>query len=220
MRSGDSLSGVRRAGRGQTVPQEVSFTQFVKYASTPPNRRGPVVGQIVGGSDYSPVTDFYLGMRHALGSDRRTTRDGTAVEAAAVNATMRKQARYSTLASAWSAVIGRWQACTAVPVDRTRIAIGGLSVRVPAPIAEEHEDGTVELVKVHLAEPQLDPAVVDMILRLYQRAYAAEYPGAVITFVDLPRRRLLTSERRDLSTLDFWIETDAAGLAYALRNAA
>ncbi|MGF0118676.1 hypothetical protein ACQFYA_20485 [Promicromonospora sp. Marseille-Q5078] len=192
----------------------------MKYASTPPNRRGPVVGQIVGGAGWSPRTDFYLGMRHALVSDRRTTRDGAAVEAAAVNANTRKQARYSALASAWSNILGRWAACSSVHVERTRIAIGGLSVRVPAPIAEEHEDGTIELVKVHLAEPELDPTTIDMFLRLYQRAYAAEYPEAGITFVDLSRGGLWTSEGRDLAALDFWIETDAAGLAYALRTAA
>ncbi len=124
------------------------------------------------------------------------------------------------LASAWSNVLERWAACASVHVERTRIAIGGLSVRVPAPIAEEHEDSTVELVKVHLAEPELDPTTVDMFLRLYQRAYAADYPKAVIAFVDLSRGRVWTSEGRDLTGLDFCIETDAAGLAYALRTAA
>jgi len=192
---------------------EVRLTQFVNYASTAPSRRKSFLADSGG---YVFYKDFYLRFRRAVMSDRRTTRDGAAVHAAAQNATPRYARRYGELATKWSTEIDRWGECTGLDVEQVTYPVGGLDVLVSVPFAEVYPDGGVELVFVRFTKDPRDGDVVDMMLRLVQRAYAGSLPEAVVTFLDLEHEVIRSTAGRDLSGHDFWIETDAAGLAYVL----
>lgn len=192
---------------------EVRLTKFVSYASTAPSRRWAVAADTSG---YVFYKDFYLGLRRALSSDRRTTRDGAALHAAAQNASARHARRYSELAAKWSAEVDRWNDCVGHDVEPMTHMVGGLAIHVSVPFAEIYPDGTVELVFVRFPKDPLEGRVIDMMLRLVQLAYAELIPGAVVTFLDLERGVLRTTEGRDLSGQDFWIDAEAADLANAL----
>jgi hypothetical protein len=145
------------------VLRDPSLNEFTTYAGTTPSGRGPLVHRMLNGGAYNPAQDFYRGLRPAVMNDRRTTRDGAAVEAAVTNAHEKKRARYARLAEKWSALIPRWSDSNPIQVDRTRLLVGGLSIKVPAPIVEQHPDGAIELAYVYFKEQSPIPAVTDMI---------------------------------------------------------
>lgn len=59
-----------------------------------------------------------------------------------------------------------------------------------------------------------------MVLRVVQRAYEGAEPGFEVVYVDLWGGRTQAIDGRTLTRHDTRIDTDAAGLAYALRHAA
>lgn len=194
------------------------LTGFVNYVVASPRTRPAAVKQALG-TDYHVSHDFYLRMRSAIAADRRTTRDGAAVDAAAANATTKKRTAYRRLATNWPAVLGRWASSHPTAVERVDLDVAGLQLTISPAFAELHPNGTTEVVVVRYPAP-LSNRHLDLIVRLIQRAYAPTVPNLVATVVDLQEPKLRSSEgRTDLSGLDPWIDTEAAGLAYALRAA-
>lgn len=198
---------------------ETRLGGFVTYATSRPTARAGAIRQAIGG-DYKVEQDFYRRFRLAVEADRRGARDGSAIAAAVANANEHKAARFTALARRWPNVVARWDQCRHVEVERAAINIAGLGLTLSPSFAELHPDGLLELVVMCYADKKYSASDIDMVLRVVQRAYSSLYPSAMITFVDLPGRRIRTSQGKDLSRHDTWIETDAAGLAYAMRNAA
>lgn len=200
-----------------TTP-ETRLSGFIAYATSRPSGRAAAVRQAIGG-DYRVEQDFYLRMRRAVEADRAGARDGEAIAAAVRNATPKKVRRFAALGKNWPKVSARWDDCTAAEVERASVTIAGLTVSLSASFAERHPDGTLEIVMMGYSAPEA-AADLDMVLRVVQRAYSPLYPDANITYVDLGRGRVRTTVGRDLRHHDMRIDTDAAGLAYALRMAA
>lgn len=196
------------------------LTGFLNYVTASPTRRAAAVRQATG-SDYDPAHDYYLRMRHAIAADRRTTRDGAAAAAAVKNATPKKRERFEVLAGNWRRIARRWSDCTPASVSRTDVAVGGLTLTISPSFAEVHPDGTLEIVVVRFAATPLSRQQMDLVLRLMQRAFDPSHPDCVLTYVDLGSRTVRNSRDRAtaLASLDTWAETEAAGLAYALRAA-
>lgn len=169
------------------------------------------------GAEYSPARDWWRGMRTALASDRRTTRDGQALRAAATNVRdPKKKPLYSAMADAWPDVAERWVNHVHVPVRPVTITLGGLDVRVSPSFCERSAEGT-EVVIVSFTERKIDDTAIDGVLRLLQRAY----PGVEGLFIDLRRPgRIRTTRGRDLEHLDGWLESAAVYLAHVLSDAA
>lgn len=201
------------------IAPQTRLSGFITYTTARPSARASAVKQAIG-ADYDFVADHYLRLRRAVKADRRGTRDGAAVAAAVANATPKKAASYTVLGKNWPKIARRWQECKSVTVDDAEIFIAGLRVLVRPSFAELHPDGALELVVMGYSAANHPADALDTVLRLVQRAYAQLHPEAVVTYVDLYTKRVRTSEGRDLSSHDIRIDTDAAGLAYAMRNAA
>jgi len=202
-----------------TTRPATNLTGFVNYATARPTARASAIRRAELG-DYNPRGDFYRRMRVAVQADRRTARDGSAVEAAVVNADSRRKPRFARLTANWEKIYHRWDSCKPHEIHRVEVDVAGLSLSVSPTFAELRPDGILEIVVVRYAENAHSIEDLDMILRVVQRAYRRTHPAAVVVCVDLWGARLRTSEGRDLTRHDTRIETDAAGLAYALRNAA
>lgn len=198
---------------------ETRLGGFVAYATSRPTARAGAIRQAIGG-DYKVEQDFYRRFRLAVDADRRGARNGSAIAAAVANANEHKAARFTALARRWPSVATRWDDCRHTEVERATINIAGLGLTLSPSFAELHPDGLLELVTMCYANKKYSASDIDMVLRVVQRAYEPLHPKATITFVDLPGRRIRTSAGKDLTRHDTRIETDAAGLAYALRNAA
>lgn len=198
---------------------ETRLTGFLAYAVARPTARAAAIRLAIGG-DYKIEQDFYKRFRTAIEADRRALRDGSTIEAAVANATEKKVARFTHLAKKWKKTAPRWSACTPIEVEKAVVNIAGLGVALRPSFAETRPDGTLEIVWVNYCDKGYTTTDIDMVLRLFQRAYTHLFPKAVITVVDLPSGRVRTSEGVDLTKHDLRIDTDAAGLAYALRNAA
>jgi hypothetical protein len=192
---------------------------FTKYLGAPPQRAGVVARQLKTqvGAKYDPRTDFWKQMRPALVNDRRTSRDGQAVWAAAANATPSKTAHYTTIAQRWEQVIPRWDGGTFSPVPTLTVKIGGLSVKIPASFAEGHPDGGLEVVYTHLNSAALPDPLPDAIMRILQR----RHPAATITYVDVHRpNHIRTSDGRDLTSYDAYLDQAGMYLAFVLTKQA
>lgn len=198
---------------------ETRLGGFVAYATARPTARASAIRQAVGG-DYKIEQDFYLRFRRAVKADRQGARDGAAIAAAVTNATPKKAQKFAQLAANWPKVSHRWAHASPAVVDRASVVIAGLTVTVVPSFVEEEANGQLEIVVMGYAADRLSAVDIDMILRVVQRAYAPLYPAARVAYVDLAHARVRTTDGRDLSRHDTWIDTDAAGLAYAMRNAA
>lgn len=188
---------------------------FTKYLGAPPQRAGVVARRLAAqvGTQYDPRTDFWKPMRPALVNDRRTTRDGQAVWAAAQNATASKKAHYAAVARGWEQVIPRWDGGTCVPVPTLVVEIGGLSVKISASFAERHPDGELEVVYTHLNSAPLPDPLPDAVIRVLQR----RHPQATITYVDAHRPdRIRSSHGRDLTPYDAYLDQAGMYLAHVL----
>lgn len=201
-----------------TTP-ETRLSGFLAYATARPTARAAAIRLAIGG-DYKIEQDFYKRFRGGIEADRRGLRDGSAVEAAVTNATEKKVARFTHLAKQWKKAAPRWADCTPIDIEKAVVNIAGLGVSLRPSFAETRPDGTVEIVWVNYCDKGYTATDIDMVLRLFQRAYTPLHPDAVITVVDLSSGRVRTSEGVDLTKHDLRIDTDAAGLAYAMRNAA
>lgn len=198
---------------------ETRLTAFINYATARPTARAGAIRQAVG-SDYKVEQDFYLRFRRAVTTDRQRGRDGAAIAAAVTNATPNKAQRFAELAANWPKVTQRWAHTSPATIDRTSVVIAGLTVTVAPSFVEQDASGQLEIVIMGYAAERLSAADLDMVLRVVQRAYAPLHPAARIAYVDLAHARVRTTDGKDLSRHDTRIDTDAAGLAYAMRNAA
>lgn len=192
---------------------------FVKFISGTPSKRGEAVRQAAE-SDYQFFRDFYLRFRQAIDADRRTTRDGAALEAAVTNADKRHAGRFALLAGRWATVIPRWDAAARTTVSAVDVVVGGLTLTVSASLAEVLPDGRVEIVFVKYNSDAISDDEMGAVLRVMQLAFAAEHPSGVLTFINLSTGRVLTAGMGDdLSRFDPAIEAEAAAMAEALRAA-
>lgn len=198
---------------------ETRLGGFVAYATARPTARASAIRQAVGG-DYKVEQDFYLRFRRAVTTDRQGPRDGAAIAAAVTNATTKKAQRFAELAANWPKVSQRWAHTSPAAVDRASVVIAGLTVTVVPSFVEQEANGQLEIVIMGYAAERLSAADLDMVLRVVQWAYAPLYPAARAAYVDLAHARVRTTDGQDLRRHDIRIETDAAGLAYAMRNAA
>lgn len=196
-----------------------TLMKFLHVNATAPARVGGAAQSLRAsyGLDYSPARDFWRGMRCALPTDRRTTRDGQALRAAATNARdPKKKPLYATMAGAWPEVARRWASHEHFPIQPKTITVGGLDIRVSPSFAEIAADGTIEIVLVSFNEQKLDNTAIDGALRIMQRAY----PNAECVFIDLRRELTHTTHGRTLDQLDGWLESSALYLAHTLADAA
>ena len=201
---------------------QLSATSLMKYlhvSATSPAAVGTEAHTLRSnyGAEYSPARDWWRGMRVALTVDRRTTRDGQALRAAATNVRdPKKKPLYSAMADAWPDVAERWAQHAHAPVRPVTITLGGLDVRVSPSFCEHNADGA-EVVIVSFTERKIDDTAIDGVLRLLQCAY----PDTEAAFVDLRRPgRVRTTHGRDLEHLDGWLESAAVYLAHVLSEAA
>lgn len=196
-----------------------TLMKFLHVNATAPARVGGAAQSLRAsyGVAYSPARDFWRGMRCALPADRRTTRDGEALRAAATNArNPKKKPLYAAMADAWPEVAKRWASHEHYPIQPKTVTVGGLDIRVSPSFAEAAADGTVEIVLVSFVEQKLDNTAIDAALRVMQRAY----PGTECVFVDLRRETLRTTHGRTPDQLDGWLESSTLYLAHILADAA
>ncbi len=187
---------------------------MVKYLNARPARAGVVANQIAAqvGQPYFLPGDYWKSMREALVADRRLTRDGQALAAAAQNARdPKKKASFAAAAHNWAELAPRWDGCEHVHLPATTVTLGNLPVRIPALCAERRPDGQLEVLLVRFNLEELGSDAVQGALRILQRAY----PGATVTFVDVPRKKV-TAARGDLATYDAYLDQAGMYLAYIL----
>lgn len=197
----------------------IYLSAVTQYLNTKPAQAGTVANRIAARAalPYRVETDFWKRARAALLADRRTTRDGQALHAAAQNTPdQKKMPLFAAAARRWEQVAPRWARCEHVPLPTASVTIGGLEVKIPAGFAERHPDGGLEVVIVRFNEDKLSDDVVDAVLRLVQR----RYPTCTITFVDLPRLTIRTTRGRNLENYDAWLDQAGMYLAYVMDQAA
>lgn len=200
----------------------VSASQLMQYLHVTATSPASVGGKArdlrtAYGAPYQPARDWWRGMRGALGRDRRTTRDGQALRAAATNVRdPKKKPLYSATATAWPAVAQRWNDHEHFPISPVTLTIGGLDVRVSPSFAEEGPAG-IEVVLGSFTELKIRDEAIDAVLRLMQRAY----PGTTAVYVDMRRpEHIRTTHGRNLECLDDWIESAGIYLAHVLADVA
>ncbi len=198
---------------------ETRLSGFVAYATARPTARANAIRQAIGG-DYKVEQDYYLRFRRAVEAEMRGHRDGSAIKNAVTNATEKKANRFALLAANWPKVAQRWASSTPAEVERAFVTVAGLTITIAPSFAEIDAAGQLEIVLMGYSAHGYTTADIDMILRLVQRAYTPALPNARVTYVDLATPRVRTTDGRDLSRHDTRIDTDAAGLAYAMRTAA
>lgn len=196
----------------------INFTSMVKYLNASPSRAGTVANQIAAqvGKPYFLPGDYWKAMREALVADRRLTRDGQALAAAAQNTSdPKKKSSFAAAARNWADLASRWDGCTHVHLPATTVMLGNLPVRIPALCAEQLPSGELEVLLVRFNLDELNPDAVQGALRILQRAY----PGAAVTFVDVPRKKVITAGAR-LKKYDGWLDQAGMYLAYVLEGQA
>jgi hypothetical protein len=165
---------------------------FINFANASERARGTVLRTIRTQStaEYSPVTDYWKRMRDATKKDRRTTRDGSAVFAAAANATQSKQSGFSLVARQWAEIIPRWDESTyEAPVAATA-HINGLAVAVSPRFIEVSPTGARERTFVYFNSAVLTAETIAAALRVIELAYPDD--PATATLIDVRRNRIHT----------------------------
>ncbi|GAA4712952.1 hypothetical protein APR04_004289 [Promicromonospora umidemergens] len=195
---------------------EIYISQFTKYLSAPPasaERVGRKLAQETG--RYHHWTDFWLQLKNALLTDRRGTRDGQALAAAAAAATdAKKKGPYAAAARNWVQLAPWWDGLEHERQTGRSVQVGDLTVRLPRLCAERHPDGELEVLYVRFNRGRLPLHVVLGVLRIVQRAY----PSETITFVDVERATMHTTRGRDLSVYDEWLNEAGNDLAQLLND--
>lgn len=195
------------------------LSSLAKYLAASPAQAGVVANRLAvqAGTEYDPRTDFWKAMRPALVNDRRTSRDGQAVWAAAVNATARRKGPYAAVARGWEQIIDRWDGGECVPLHTVEVEVGGLVVKIPSGFAERHPDGELEVVYTHLNTAPLPDPLPEAVMRVLQR----RHPDASITYVDAHRPKQVRSSRDgDLARYDAWLDQAGMYLAHVLARQA
>ena len=194
----------------------INFTSMVKYLNASPSRAGTVANQIAAqvGKPYFLPGDYWKTMREALVADRRLTRDGQALAAAAQNTSdPKKKPLFTTTARNWAELAPRWDGHTHVHLPATTVLLGDLPVRIPALCAEQLPNGELEVLLVRFNLEELNPDAIQGALRILQRAY----PGATVTFVDVQRKKVTTAGPR-LKKYDGWLDQAGMYIAHVLRQ--
>lgn len=202
-----------------TTTPSLPLRGLMRYLAAGPTQVGPVTAQLKGyGQGYSPAKDYWGPMLRGIQADRRTTRDGAAVRAAAQNvADGRKRPNYARVATAWQSITPRWAHYAAHPLPPQVLRVGGLDVRVNPVFAERAADGAVEVVMANLAMSlRLSDDVANAVLRLLDLAY----PAAAPVLVDVPAARIHTHAGKRLERYDLYLEAACVFLAHALSEAA
>lgn len=197
------------------VSGPIPISSLISYLASSPIARSRVVTDLATRGEYSPGRDFWRGFRVGITNDRRTSRDGAAARAAANNAPPSRRSKYAHAADDWDAVLERWDQCAPITLGARVVMLGGLSVSVSPSYFEQRPDGAIEAVVVRLVNAELPEHVRRGVLRLLQRAY----PEATPVLIDLPRQ-MAHEPDANLVQLDAWLESEAAGLAFLLEQAA
>lgn len=197
-----------------------TLASLAQYLNAAPGRRGAVTRTLRQREEtaYHPAFDFWRPLRQAVVRDRKTDRNAAALRAAAANAPdPRKKPLFAAAADSWAELCERWSGHSPAHIEAASIELGGLYVKVAPLFAEQDADGRVEVVLVRFAEEELARDVVGAILRIVQRCY----PEHDAVYVDV-RRKSVSSTRtmRNLSAYDAYLESEAAGLAHLLADAA
>ncbi|WP_154793224.1 hypothetical protein [Occultella kanbiaonis] len=192
--------------------------EYIGYIATPDSKLRDRARLLRDIRPYNPGSDHWFRVRTAVGKDRRTTRDGQAVHAAALNAPSRREANFRRVAETWDTIVKRWRRHELVAVDPVTINIGGTDVAVRPTFAEQDSSGNREVVIVRFSvTAPLDVDKANKILRLAQRAY----PGDTIVLADLPSgdKAYTAGPARDLSRYDEALERDGLHIASILATA-
>lgn len=196
----------------------IALGGLLRYLIASPASRGSSIRRLrtEAESSYSVQTDFWLTMRHAVAADRRTTRDGAALRAAASNASEKRRASYALAVARWSDVSPRWADCTPEPVENASVSIGGVELTFRPSFAERRPSGELEVVLVWYRKDKPNEDVVRAALLTLTLAY----PECAPVFVDLPRAAVHTDTGPRLRRYEAWLTAEVAGLAHLLAQVA
>jgi hypothetical protein len=192
----------------------IGISGFLRYLNSTPLLRESIAASLRDPSPWSPAQDYWLYMKNALLKDRRTLRDGTAMENAAAKAIPKRTKNYQIAAASWRQVAPRWAACRKGKLDPQTVTVGGLEVSVRPTFVEVSPSGQEEAVFVWFNQAPLVDAAEKSVLLLARRAY----PWARASVVDLGKGRgtcHIASAQR-LARYNAWLQSEAAGLAHLL----
>jgi hypothetical protein len=147
---------------------------FLTFSNASLRARRSLVSRLrdQGPGDYNPATDFWRRMRDAVKTDRRTSRDGAAVRAAADNATESKKSSFHRVADQWEKVIPQWSDSDFEAPLPGVANLGGLQISVTPRFTERWSNGHRQRVFVYFNAAPLSGESVDVALRVIQLAYA------------------------------------------------
>jgi hypothetical protein len=160
-----------------------NLQSFIAFTNASDRSRSNVLRRIreQSSAEYSPATDYWKRMRDAVKSDRRTSRDGSAVFAAAADATEKKRDSFSRVATRWQEFLPRWTDSRYVPPQAGVADIAGLEVSVSPRFIEAWSNGFRERTFVYFNAAKLTQPTLDIALRVMQLAYPDEAnTGAVL----------------------------------------
>ncbi|MEU4386267.1 hypothetical protein [Promicromonospora sp. NPDC023805] len=194
------------------------ISMFTKYLAATPAGAANVGGRIAreSGGSYAYWADFWRPLRNAFTADRRTTRDGQALEAATANVSdVKKKGPYAAAARNWAELAPQWDGLEHEQMPAASVTIGGLTVKVPAQCAERYPDGELEVLYARFNLDQLPDDVVHGVLRVLQRAFPT---ATSITFIDVARTRTYTTRGLDLTGYDAWLDQAGTELDQYFRD--
>ncbi|WP_444663408.1 hypothetical protein ACT17Q_14925 [Cellulomonas sp. CW35] len=196
----------------------IALGGLLRYLIASPASRGSSIRRLrdEAASAYSVQTDFWLAMRNAVAADRRTTRDGASLRAAAANASEKRRDSYALAAAKWSQVSPRWADCMPEPVESAALSIGGVELTFRPSFAERHPGGETEIVLVWYRKDKPNEDVI----RAALLALTLAYPECTPVFVDLPRAAVHTDTGTRLRRYETWLTSEVAGLAHLLNQVA
>jgi hypothetical protein len=140
-------------------------------------------------------------MRDAVKTDRRTSRDGSAVFAAAANATKKKQGPFSLVAARWENLLPRWAESVYEAPMAGVAEIAGLEVSVSPRFVEVWPTGLRERTFVYFNATKLSEPTLDLALRLVQTSYPSAN-GTVSVLLDVQRGNVHTELSRPTEVID------------------
>ncbi|TDE88181.1 hypothetical protein EXU48_23970 [Occultella glacieicola] len=201
---------------GSTVnTPRISLGEYIGYITTPDSRLRNRARMLRDVSPYDPAKEYWRHVRLGVEKDRRTTRDGQAVYAAALSARRGREENFRHVAEVWERIVRRWRRHQRVVVDPVTINIGGADVVVRPRFAERDPSGQREIVFVRFSvTAPLDVEKANKILRIAQRAY----PRDTVVIVDLPcgEKAYVAGPARNLSRYDEALERDGLHIASIL----
>lgn len=179
-----------------------NLASFLTFANASVRGRGSIVTRLreQRPGDYSPATDFWRQMRDAVKKDRRTSRDGAAVHAAAINASDRKRQSYARVAEKWDSYIPRWEGAEFEAPLSGVANVAGLQISV-APRFVEAWATHREKVFVYFNAATLSAESTDAALRVIQLAFPNR-EGESSILLDVQRGEAHHSLSRPVEAID------------------